>query len=725
MSSKTASTSVKSNHNSPVTDTQERTEQTSTTEKPVPSQSKKDHEALSINRSSPPSQGTHTPSGGFALSPTDRVEHHEYRAFPATPQYDHAFLDSAPLSPFFRSSPKVTPSRQFLDRRKKNTMMLAAPTEEKHDRADPSAYEGPDPSAADEDADKSSPPRDGTQRTNAKVTIISPPEIESPPHRRGPPVAGPYDLSVPDSPYGRAGAYPQPYGYYMYPPQGFQMLPNAPRNAMPEGYHYPYSPNPYGPRHSYEMESPSKRQRAEDDREEERHDGRYYMERGYPSASFDGSESGSKRMRGGPPPISKAPSYPSPGSPQRYTANADSSTASSYPSGARRGHGAPHGAGSDHSYNNRAILSPPYNQAHYEDGYGQEYYRDSMYPPRGPEFFGRPGEYPQEGHPLMEDEYLVSPGRVPMDGTPNSPPNSKNGSPSKAKASANAQAAIAAGMTEPQSAKEVDFDIRDPPTTPIVPAGTVPVCSQQSDINVQDVLCGRGGGTNTQIGNRRFRSLVQEFQPTYLLCRRKEKPLIARTIVLIIRKRGGRFLRKNEKDGAFYEVGDDKAEAKTSQALREGLDVRAARSTMDGKKKSRSRKKKSGKDDSGAGGSSTQAPPYHAEAPFGFYPYPPPYYNYGPPPGYPVEYYAPPQYAYQPSPSYASPSRKRRQPAGEMPPDYYPSSPQKGYGYPYPTEMAYRGGGYGPPHGEDGPVAPTGWDHEFTPPRTLKKEEME
>ena len=37
-----------------------------------------------------------------------------------------------------------------------------------------------------------------------------------------------------------------------------------------------------------------------------------------------------------------------------------------------------------------------------------------------------------------------------------------------------------------QSAKEVDFDIRDPPTTPIVPAGTVPVCSQQSDINAQD-----------------------------------------------------------------------------------------------------------------------------------------------------------------------------------------------------------------------------------------------
>merc|ERR1712165_334211 len=124
-------------------------------------------------------------------------------------------------------------------------------------------------------------------------------------------------------------------------------------------------------------------------------------------------------------------------------------------------------------------------------------------------------------------------------------------------------------MTEPASAKEVDFDINDPPSEPFMLPSTKPICNQSSDINIHDVLCGRGGGTNTQIGNRRFRSLVQEFQPTYLLCRRKEKPLIARTIVLIIRHRGGRFLKKNDEDGAFYEVGDEKAEAKTSQALRE------------------------------------------------------------------------------------------------------------------------------------------------------------
>jgi hypothetical protein len=82
---------------------------------------------------------------------------------------------------------------------------------------------------------------------------------------------------------------------------------------------------------------------------------------------------------------------------------------------------------------------------------------------------------------------------------------------------------------------------------------------------------------------------VQDFQPIYLLARRKEKPLLARTIVLIIRKRGGRFLKKDDETGELYEVGDAKAEAKTSQALREGLDVRATKSAasslMDKKKK--------------------------------------------------------------------------------------------------------------------------------------------
>jgi hypothetical protein len=130
----------------------------------------------------------------------------------------------------------------------------------------------------------------------------------------------------------------------------------------------------------------------------------------------------------------------------------------------------------------------------------------------------------------------------------------------------------------PKAAEEIDFEVADPPLEPITPESNEVACESLADVNSYDVLCGRGGGTNSQIGNRRFRQLVQDFQPIYLMAKRKEKPLLARTIVLIIRKRGGRFLKKNEDTGELFEVGDIKAEAKTSQALREGLDVRATKS---------------------------------------------------------------------------------------------------------------------------------------------------
>lgn len=135
-------------------------------------------------------------------------------------------------------------------------------------------------------------------------------------------------------------------------------------------------------------------------------------------------------------------------------------------------------------------------------------------------------------------------------------------------------------MLLPKAAEEIDFDVTDPPMEPVTPKSEKPVCESLTDVNPDDVLLGRGGGTNSQVGNRRFRKLVQDFQPTYLMAKRKEKPLLARTIVLIIRKRGGRFLKKNEETGEMFEVGDTKAEAKTSQALREGLDVRATRSAV-------------------------------------------------------------------------------------------------------------------------------------------------
>jgi len=123
-------------------------------------------------------------------------------------------------------------------------------------------------------------------------------------------------------------------------------------------------------------------------------------------------------------------------------------------------------------------------------------------------------------------------------------------------------------------AKSGSANIKDIPPVEILPSAEDTLLD---DITNHDVLLGRGGGTNTQAGNKRFRAIVNAHQPMYLQARRKEKPLIARCIVEWIRLKGGRFLKKDDASGKWVEVGDNRAEAKTSQALREGLDVRATK----------------------------------------------------------------------------------------------------------------------------------------------------
>lgn len=93
-------------------------------------------------------------------------------------------------------------------------------------------------------------------------------------------------------------------------------------------------------------------------------------------------------------------------------------------------------------------------------------------------------------------------------------------------------------------------------------------------INENDVLFGRGGATNNHVGNKTFRVMVTDHQAEYLGARKKDKALISKRIVRLIREKGGRFLRRGN-EGLWIEVGDKKAAEKTSQALREGLDVRS------------------------------------------------------------------------------------------------------------------------------------------------------
>jgi hypothetical protein len=105
-------------------------------------------------------------------------------------------------------------------------------------------------------------------------------------------------------------------------------------------------------------------------------------------------------------------------------------------------------------------------------------------------------------------------------------------------------------------------DKDDPDPIPASTEGT-------STFNDADVLSGRGGGTNVHPGNRNFRDLINMHRRAYLKARKNDKPAISRAIVRSIRDANGRFLRKDEKSGLWFEIGDDAAREKTSQALRQ------------------------------------------------------------------------------------------------------------------------------------------------------------
>ena len=86
-----------------------------------------------------------------------------------------------------------------------------------------------------------------------------------------------------------------------------------------------------------------------------------------------------------------------------------------------------------------------------------------------------------------------------------------------------------------------------------------------------DVMYGRGGGTNHHPGNKIYRKVVEDHKLDYVNSKRLDKPLVALSIIKEWRAQSppGRFLKLDEKTGLWHDVGDKKAREKTSQALRE------------------------------------------------------------------------------------------------------------------------------------------------------------
>jgi len=91
------------------------------------------------------------------------------------------------------------------------------------------------------------------------------------------------------------------------------------------------------------------------------------------------------------------------------------------------------------------------------------------------------------------------------------------------------------------------------------------------DPHDNDVLYGRGGGTNHHSGNKRYRQMVEDRKLEYVNSKRLDKPLVALEIIRVWRTQlpPGRFLKLEDKSGHWKDVGDKKAREKTSQALRE------------------------------------------------------------------------------------------------------------------------------------------------------------
>ena len=101
--------------------------------------------------------------------------------------------------------------------------------------------------------------------------------------------------------------------------------------------------------------------------------------------------------------------------------------------------------------------------------------------------------------------------------------------------------------------------------------------TSNNNIGAHDVLMGRGGATNNNSGNIRFREIVLSKQLVYLDSKKKEKKAIAQECVDSVHANGGRFLRRDDATGCWTEVPLKKAVTKASQCLREQLDVRNKR----------------------------------------------------------------------------------------------------------------------------------------------------
>jgi hypothetical protein len=83
-----------------------------------------------------------------------------------------------------------------------------------------------------------------------------------------------------------------------------------------------------------------------------------------------------------------------------------------------------------------------------------------------------------------------------------------------------------------------------------------------------DVADGRGAATNQHVGNVRFRRLIAEHGHLYGSIKDGRKHLLAEEMVSKVHSTGGRFLKKDNKSGAWVEISRERAKKKAQVLLR-------------------------------------------------------------------------------------------------------------------------------------------------------------
>lgn len=115
------------------------------------------------------------------------------------------------------------------------------------------------------------------------------------------------------------------------------------------------------------------------------------------------------------------------------------------------------------------------------------------------------------------------------------------------------------------------------PSPPATPVASTSAKNAIRELNVNDVLCGRGPGLAFYEGNLRFRELCDDRRLQYISTnKRRVKRKIAKEVLDIVHSKGGRFLKQDESGHArhcqgcvWHEIDEDVALEKAKQSLRE------------------------------------------------------------------------------------------------------------------------------------------------------------